>query len=202
MVQMAAIFVCMFASKYANNESWFILGSTVLCLTLMVFVPSFQTTNIFFPYLMIVMHALYGAVFISTFSTCLAKAVPLSLNCIGTGISLTGNNVMTFIMPLATGAIMGDKATRSDVDSCCWMLTVLAVVGVVAAIFLVINDRTLNVETLKKTDECLGVELLGDSGVAVEKRGSSDLETEVSEPSEDEARDVEALGRKEAVLGN
>jgi MFS family permease len=77
MIQMAAIFACMFAAKFAQNESWFIFASALLCLGLMIFVPVFQTTNIVFAYLVIVAHAIYGAVFISTYSTCLAKAVPL-----------------------------------------------------------------------------------------------------------------------------
>ena len=98
-IQMLTIFICMILSKLTQNESYFILSAATLCLALMLSIPLYQTTNIIFAYLVIVAHAVYGAVFISTFSACLAKALPLQLNCIGTGISLTGNNLVTFVLP-------------------------------------------------------------------------------------------------------
>jgi hypothetical protein len=95
---------------------------------------------------------------------------------------------MTFVLPVVMGVIMGEKAGKNDIFTCCWVLSGVAGVGVVAAGFLLVNDRGVGTETSGNNGKNLAVELLA------EKISNAD-----NSACQEEAQDVEAAGGREKV---
>jgi hypothetical protein len=141
-VQVTVVFITMGLSMLTKNETWFIWAASVLCVVTVTIIPMFQLKGVFWGWVIMIMHASWGAMFLITRTALITKILPLKINSLGNGLSNSALCCAMFIYPVITGSILGDVGSQQDIYYCMYVFMAVGGLGIFFSTWLLIYSWT------------------------------------------------------------